>query len=109
MKKILIGGAAIVASLAFAAPFARAQFDTPAVQPTLESDADVVLQDSVKHALDSDKRLQGALVTVTVYQGRVEVSGEILDESQSGEIVRVAHKAAPGHQVNTFLDTFAGG
>ena len=107
MKKLAIGGALVAAGLAVAAPFAQAQSDdTPT--PKLESPADMQLQDTIKHALDADKRLQGALLTVSVYEGRVSINGEILDDSQSAEVERTAHKAAPGHQVTTFLDTFSG-
>ena len=108
MKKLAFGSALVAAGLAVAAPFAQAQSDdTPA--PKLESPADVALQETVKHALDADKRLFGAFLTVSVYEGRVSITGETLDNSQNAEVDRVAHHAAPGHPVTAFLDEFAGG
>jgi osmotically-inducible protein OsmY len=107
MKKLTLGAAAVAASLLLAAPFAQAQSDdTPA--PKFESPADVALQDTVKHALDADKRLRGALLTVAVYEGRVQVNGLTEDYTQNAEVERVARQAAPGHQVLTFLDELIG-
>ena len=104
MKMLTIGGAVIAAGLAIAAPFAQAQFDDSPAAPKLESASDVAVQEAVQHALDSDKRMRGAVLSVSVYQGRISVSGEVADSAQYAQAEQIARKVAPGHQVTTLLE-----
>jgi osmotically-inducible protein OsmY len=86
MKTMLTG---VAIALAAAALPTFAQELGPAVR---ESASDVLVQDAVQSRIQRDHRLDGSLLTVSVHDGHVSVTGTLKDESQETEVYRVARQ-----------------
>lgn len=82
---------------------------TPAAyaQVMAQSEADFLLQEQVKEALKSDKRLESSIFTVTALDGRVSISGTVKTDAQVAQVYRDARRIA-GKPVTAFIDVQAG-
>jgi osmotically-inducible protein OsmY len=98
MNKLTSSAIAAMLALGALAPAAHAQ-------TVIQSDSDVLLQESVKSALLSDRRLNGALFTVSALNGRVSVTGTLKDGTQSGPAFRVARDTPGVISVTTLLQS----
>ena len=104
LKTLVFATGVALAGAASAGPGHSKQADPVRIQ----SESDLILQETVKAALYSEKKLDNAIFNVSVLEGRVSVTGTLEDAAQAGEVKRVAQSIAGVRSVTTFLEAPVG-